>query len=71
MRWLQSILREIIGLFVDDGAFALTILLWLILIAVILPRVAAVAPWTGPLLFAGLAVILIASTIRFARRNRK
>ena len=29
MRWLGPILREIFGLFVDDGSLALIILCWL------------------------------------------
>ena len=29
MKWLKNILREIFGLFVDDGTFALAILIWL------------------------------------------
>ena len=29
MKWIKNIFREIFGLFVDDGAFALAILIWL------------------------------------------
>ncbi len=35
----------------------------------VLPRVARSALWTGPALFAGLALILIESVLRFARRR--
>ena len=71
MRWLNSILREIFGLFVDDGSFAIAILIWLALAVLLLPRIAPPARWSGPALFAGLALILIESVLRYARQNRK
>ena len=72
MRWHQvRLLREILGLFVDDGSFAIAILVWLALVVVVLPRVAAGARWAGLALFAGLAVILIASVLRFARSRMR
>jgi hypothetical protein len=66
MRWLKSIAREVFGLFVDDGSFAIAILVWAALAVVVLPR----GPWTGPALFAGLALILIESVLRFARKPK-
>ena len=69
MRWLTSIAREVWGLFVDDGSFAAAIVVWLALAVVVLPRV--VARWAGPVWFAGLAVILIESVLRAARRRTK
>lgn len=69
MRWIKSVAREVWGLFVDDGSFAAAILAWVVLAGLGLPRVAAAARWTGPALFAGLAVILIESVVRFARRK--
>lgn len=71
MRWLKSIAREIFGLFVEDGSFAIAILIWLVLAMLVLPRVAPGARWTGPALYAGLAIILIESVLRFARRRTK
>ncbi len=71
MRWLKSIAREVFGLFVDDGIFAVAILAWLALAVVVLPRVAPAARWSGPALFAGLALILIESALRFSRRRTK
>jgi hypothetical protein len=70
MNWVKSIAREVWGLFVEDGSFAAAILVWVLLAGVGLPRVAAAANWTGPALFAGLAVILIESAARFARRRK-
>ena len=71
MRWIKSIAREVWGLFVDDGSFAAAILVWLALAVVVLPRVAPAARWAGPALFAGLALVLIESVVRFARRRTK
>jgi hypothetical protein len=71
MNPIQSILREILGLFVDDGSFALAILLCLALAVTLLPRLAPAASWTGPTLFIALALILIESTLRYARRKRR
>jgi hypothetical protein len=70
MSWLKSIAREIYGLFVDDGSFAGGILVWVALAVVALPRIALGARWAGPALFAGLALILIESVLRYARRGK-
>lgn len=69
MRWLRSVVREVVGLFVDDGSFALAIVVWLALGAWVLPRLAGPAGWTGPALFGGLAAILIVSAVRFGRQK--
>jgi hypothetical protein len=69
MRWIKSIVREIYGLFVDDGSFAVAILVWLGLAVAVVPRMTAEARWAGPALFVGLAAILIESVLRFARRH--
>jgi membrane protein implicated in regulation of membrane protease activity len=71
MRWLKSIVREILGLFVDDGSLAIAILIWLALTVALLPRVAETRWWANLVLFAGLAVILIESVLRYARQRRK
>jgi len=71
MRWIKSIVREIYGLFVDDGSFAIAILVWLGLAVSMVPRVGTGAWWAGPALFAGLAAILVESVLRFARRHTK
>jgi hypothetical protein len=68
--WVRSIGRELLGLFVDDGSYAAAILVWVGLAVVALPRLGLGARWDGPVLFAGLAAILIQSVLRFARRSR-
>jgi hypothetical protein len=70
MRWIQSIAREVVGLFVDDGDFAVALVAWLVVCVVALPHVAVAARWAGLELFAGLALILIESVLRFARRRK-
>ena len=67
MKWLRNILREIFGLFVDDGSFALAILLWLAIVRWATPRLNIPSGITGVILFAGLALILAESTTRYSR----
>jgi hypothetical protein len=69
VKWLRSIVREVWGLFVDDGSFAAAIVVWLALAVLVLPRVAA--GWAGPVWFAGLAAILVESVLRAGRRRTK
>jgi hypothetical protein len=71
VNWLKSIVREVFGLFVEDGSFAAAILVWVVAAGFVLPRMAPAARWGGPALFSGLAVILIESVLRFSRRRTK
>ncbi len=68
MRFLRKMLGELFGLFVDDGAFAAAVVIWLAFVALLLPRLNAARTWGGAVLFAGLAVILIASPSPRLRR---
>jgi hypothetical protein len=68
MRWLVPILREIFGLFVDDGSLALIILCWLAAIALLPPLIPLPLAWRGAALFAGLAVTLAWSCVRHIAR---
>jgi hypothetical protein len=67
MGWLRTARRELIGLFIDDGSFALGILAW------ILGGVACIHVFTVPpaveglLLAAGLALLLAENVERAAR----
>lgn len=67
MRLLLSALREIVGLFVEDGSLALVALIWVGLCA-LLPRLLPGTGWTGVILFIGLAALLIGNVRRRARR---
>ena len=68
MNWVATIARELFGLFVDDGSFAVAILVWLMLIGLGLPRLGVTTGWDGAILFAGLALILAASAAQRAKR---
>ena len=65
---LQAILREIYGLFVDDGSFAVATLAWLALLWLARAHLHLSGAVSAALLFAGLAAILIESALRRARR---
>ena len=68
MRGVLTIARHLLGLFVDDGAFALAILVWLAA-AASLSLYGGLAPvWRGPLLFAGLAGLFAAACLRASSR---
>lgn len=68
MSHLKSILTEVIGLFVDDGSFALAVVVWLGLAWLVLPQLHALDPWTGILVFLGFSGVLVESVLRRARR---
>jgi hypothetical protein len=69
MTWLKTILDEGYGLFVDDGSFAVAILLWIAVTWLISWTSIAPGEWSGIILFIGLALILLGSTTRRARRR--
>jgi hypothetical protein len=70
MRWLGTVLRELLALFVDDGSLAILALLWLAAIWLIGPRLVVEPGLRGLLLFLGLAAILVGSARAGARRRR-
>ena len=69
MQWFRSIFHEVFALFVDDGNFAISIIVWLGIAWLLLPHIAVFAWWNGLILFAGLAFILVGSTLRYARKS--
>jgi hypothetical protein len=68
MQWFKTIFAELIGLFVDDGSFAIAIVAWLALLWLLLPHLSIPATWNGPILFVGLGLILVESVLRRARK---
>lgn len=68
MQWVKAALRELAGLFVDDGSFAVAIVAWLAAAWLLLPRIGVPAEVKGAVLFAGLGLILLESVVRQARR---
>lgn len=69
MNGLKLVWSEFIGLFVDDGSFAVAILAWLVACWLVLPRLGLGPAWPPVILFLGLAVILAESAVRRARRG--
>lgn len=69
MKWITNILREILGLFVDDGSFALAILIWLAVVHWAIPRLSISPAATDAIFFTGLALILVENAIRYSRRS--
>lgn len=65
MRILKNIWAELIGLFVDDWAFAGLVLVWIALFA--LPAIRAQTTLAGPALFFGLAILTLVFVVRKAR----
>ncbi len=68
MKGVKVVFAEIVGLFVDDGRLAVAILVWLAVTSLLFPHLSLPPAWTGLILFAGLAVILVESAVRRSRR---
>jgi hypothetical protein len=68
MKALKAIFAEAIGLFVDDGAYAAAIVIWLLVVAGLV-RFTTISPnIAATLLFVGLAAILTESSLRQSRK---
>ena len=61
-----TVLKELWGLFVDDGSLALALIIWVAICGFGLARVAIPAAWDAPLLFVGCLVILVFNVMRSA-----
>jgi len=70
MGWMRTVVREVWGLFVDDGSFAVAIAVWVGVMWVAERRFGGSSGAVGLALFAGLGVILVESVLRFARGKR-
>jgi hypothetical protein len=71
MHALSRIIREFIGLFVDDGSLAVLVLVWIVICGVALQKLLPTAPWQGLILFLGLAMILLESVTRGTKQATK
>jgi len=58
MTWLMNGLKQIYGLFVEDGALSLAICVWLLIVWFGLPHIVAGNTARPIVLFIGLAVLL-------------
>jgi hypothetical protein len=68
MNWLRKLLAGLWGLFVDDGRYALAIMVWLLLAWWLLPLLHLGDGWNAPVFAAGLLAILVENVLRRARR---
>jgi hypothetical protein len=66
MRVIKTALREVYGLFVEDGSYALAVILWLLCAVFVLPLLPDPG-WRAPLLFAGSILILLENVVRSAK----
>lgn len=67
MNALTTAVREVWGLFVEDGSFTIGIIICVLLAIFVLPRVALPQGWRGPVLFIVLALVLVENVRRSAR----
>ena len=67
MTFLKGVISELFGMFVDDGSLAIAILIWTAIAAGLQSMRVVDATFMGPVLFAGLAAILIENVVRRAR----
>jgi len=68
MNVIATALKEVYGLFVEDGSYAVGILVGLLLSALVLPHVPALGHWRGPLVFVGMLALLAENVLRTARK---
>ena len=66
---MMRIIRELLSLFVDDGAFALGIVLWLAALWIGANLLHVGQEIAAVLLFLGLAALLVEAVLRAARRS--
>lgn len=67
MTWLTSGLKQIYGLFVDDGALSLAICVWLLVVWFVFPHIVADPSVRPIVLFIGLAYLLMNSVRRASK----
>jgi membrane protein implicated in regulation of membrane protease activity len=70
MKFLKGCVRELWGLFVDDGGLALAIILWVALAALLAGLFPEESKWRALALFAGLAAILMGNVRRTVQKKR-
>ncbi|HZO86713.1 MAG TPA: hypothetical protein VFB38_00135 [Chthonomonadaceae bacterium] len=70
MKAIWTVLQEVYGLFVEDGSLAVILLLWIGVLAFVIPRWPGGAAWHAPLLFLGVIVVLLENIWRSAHHKR-
>ena len=71
MRALATILRELVGLFVDDGSLAAGAVVWAAICGWGLPLFGLGPRAQGAMLVLGLAALLLENTLRASGRVRR
>ncbi|MDQ6766802.1 MAG: hypothetical protein M3Z41_03240 [Candidatus Eremiobacteraeota bacterium] len=71
MTWLMSGLKQVYGLFVDDGALSLAICVWLLVVWFVFPYIIASGSVRPIVLFIGLAALLVDSVRRGSTQRGK
>lgn len=69
MGWLKTVVAEGWGLFVDDGRYALAIIVWLALAWFVLPHLGLAGGWNAAILCVGLLLILLEGSLRGAHKR--
>ena len=67
MNALQTVVRELVGLFIEDRLFALAIAAWLLVAAALAALALGTPEIRGLVLFLGLAAVLVGGVARGAR----
>ena len=68
MNLIVTTFKNLIGIFVEDGTLAILLIVWVGIVALVLPRVPIDSSWDGVILFAGCVAILIENVVRAGRR---
>ena len=63
---MRAVFKELLGLFVDDASLAIGLLIWVAIAGYLLPLL-SLGPWSGPMLFLGVAFVLVASLRKVVR----
>ena len=70
MNLLTRVIRELWGLFVDDGVLAAALVVWCALVRWLLPAVGAPTPVRAPILLMGCVLVLLSDVVMAAHRVR-
>jgi membrane protein implicated in regulation of membrane protease activity len=71
MKTLWIAVKEVYGLFVEDGSLAVTILVWFGVAALLLPHLPVNSVWRAPVLFLGIVVLLLENVWRAALKQSR
>jgi len=71
MHTVAAAVRQLVGLFVDDGSLVLAVLLWIGAVALVVAMRVAPAGLTAIVFPLGLAILLADNAVRGARRSRR